>query len=517
MMMGVLAACSGDKEEPTISTPITTPTPVVKPVVEEIPIGFSAAVDNSATTRGDNITPVYGGTLDNNQYVYNSDANNAIYDSNVGFGVFAIYTGNSTYRSNPSSTEERQIVMRNQKVSTSDSGTTWTYSPLRFWPGNASNISFFAYAPYRADGEFAFPTSDDIGPGQNDPSVEYKYFKLDGNNKLKAPTVTWNHSSQKDLVYGVANADVEDVNGVKIKSAGDDYTDMHRPKEGKLPWKLKHALARAKFTITDYMQYGQQLSATSISLPRTYTVYSYEGDETFIDDDSEELIPYKGDYINFTGEEYFHKFSRLERRLIITEVSFSHLNKSGNLVLMNEVANNEPVWENVDTYTGEGNDVYKITPLNPLIGVNYESYESAFDGLVTDDNLPLNVALKKEGGKDVIDDTKQHYVLLMPQKYNSQTPIRVTVKYKICTYVKLEHNFSWTYGKPEHIHFDEIEAYNEEYLLEEDETSISGPLQFDIEANKTFNILITLGKLMNVSYELTDWDDEHIIYIPDFE
>ena len=184
---------------------------------------------------------------------------------------------------------------------------------------------------------------------------------------------------------------------------------------------------------------------------------------------------------------------------------------------MNEVANNEPVWENVNTYTGEGNDVYKITPLNPLIGVNYESYESAFDGLVTADNLPLNVALKKEGGKDVIDDTKQHYVLLMPQKYNSQTPIRVTVKYKICTYVKLEHNFSWTYGKPEHIHFDEIEAYNREYLLEEDETSISGPLQFDIEANKTFNILITLGKLMNVSYELTDWDDEHIIYIPDFE
>lgn len=545
----VVSACTDNKEEPTTPTPTTpTPTPVVKPEVEEqVPIGFSAFVEQHATTRDVTPTPVYG--TGGNDYTYDegvSDISN-LYGADKGFGVFAIYTGNSTYWSHPPESAERQIVMENQRVTTTDSGTTWTYSPLRFWPGNASNISFFAYAPYLANSEFAFPTSSDISTAAA-ADGGYKYLNLDGNNKLKAPAIAWNHSSQKDLVYGVANADVEDVNGVKIKSAGDDYTDMHRPSDGTLHWKLKHPFARAKFTIANLMQYEEELSVINISPGENGNdadVKNFVGITTY--DNGQK--PYAGHYIKFKDPnpndnipEYYHKYTEVARRLIITSVTFKKLYKSGNMVLMNEHAGpatspetantTGPIWENLTRYTGTGDDVYTLLPLNPQIGVNYGDYTSAFSGLVDRDEVPLNAALKDDNGDGTpeLDETKTHYVLLMPQAYDSTNPIVVTVTYMICTHVQLEGNFSWQEDGP---HYEGVYSTFVTVATGEDphkyvyatgnfykdgtSTSISGPLQFDIVANKTYNVFISLGKLMKVIYEITDWDDTHIITIPDFE
>lgn len=533
MMAGVVTACSENKEEPTTPTP--TPTPVVEPVVEEqVPIGFNAFADMPATTRdGDTPETVYGisgrGTNED-PYTFNKDITstlNAATGDTKGFGVFAIYTGDSTYRSNPPSTAKRQIVMKNQQVTTSDNGATWTYSPLRFWPGNTDNISFFAYAPYLADNDTALSIPA-VSTATNDGG--YTYFELDNNNKLKAPTIAWDHTLQRDLVYGVANANVTDVNGDPIKYAGDDYTDMRRPSDGTLHWKLKHALARAKFTVINYLQYGEQLKAESISLFNSQNLYSYEPDdpddpnEMFLDEtDNESQIPYQGEYITISGEDnnYLHRFMALERRLIITDVSFKKLNRSGNLALMNEVANNDPVWDIKSTYTGTNGEVYHLAPLNPLIGENFNSYAAAFDKLVKNDTVSLNVAFKEKNNSDnhpEVDSSKDHYVLLLPQKYNPSEPIEVTVTYKICTYARLGHNFTWDAENHRPVHVVGDTGYFKEYYLEDDtETSITGALRFDIEPNKTFNILITLGKLMNVSYELTDWDDNHTIVIPPFE
>ena len=554
MMACVVTACTDNKEEPTTPTPTPSPTPVVEPVVDQVPIGFNVSLEEHATTRDATPTPVYGTGGNNYSYDVGVTGIGDIISTNnddKGFGVFAVYTGNTKYRdvSSSTSTAERQIVMKNQRVigTIANNKTTWTYSPLRFWPGNASNISFFAYAPYLADNDPALSIPA-VSTATNDGG--YTYFELDNNNKLKAPTIAWDHTLQRDLVYGVANANVTDVNGDPIKYAGEDYTDMRRPSDGTLHWKLKHPLARAKFTIANLLQYEEQLNSIHISPGdngNDEDVNPYSGGGTYIS--GNEVKSYAGHYIKFKGEnEYYHKYTEVAKRLIITKVTFSRLYKSGNMALMNEYAGpassaetantTGPMWdsESMVKYSGTDNDVYTLAPLNPQIGVNFGDYTSAFNGLVSKDALPLNVALKEENSKIVVDDTKTHYLLLMPQKYYiSETqhvddPIMVSVTYMVCTHVQLEGNFSWSGGAPEYVEpystsatnltGEDATKYDYEhgnFYIEGTATTISGPLQFDIVANKTYNIVITLGKVMNVTYEITDWDDTHTINIPAFE
>lgn len=554
MMAGVVTACTDNKEEPVAPTPIPTPTPVVEPVVEDkVPIGFSVSLEQHASTRDATPTPVYGTGGNNYSYDPGVTGISDIIGNNKGFGVFAVYTGNTKYRdvSSSTSTAERQIVMRNQRVigTVANNKTTWTYSPLRFWPGNASNISFFAYAPYMADDQnpypFDFPTNSDVDT-ETAANGGYSYLKLT-NGTLKAPTIVWTHASQKDLVYGVADANVTDVNGDPIKYAGEDYTDMHRPSDGTLHWKLKHPLARAKFTIANLLQYEEQLNSIHISPGDNGNdddVKSYSGSGTYPSGNEEKS--YAGHYIKFKGEnEYYHKYTEVAKRLIITEVTFSRLYKSGNMTLMNEYAGpatsaetantTGPMWDSMEKYSGNDNEVYTLAPLNPQIGVNFGDYTSAFNGLVSEDALPLNVALKEENSKIVVDDTKTHYLLLMPQKYyinetqHVDDPIMVSVTYMVCTHVQLEDNFTWSNGpsyvgsystSSTNLQGEDATKYDYEhgnFYIEGTATTISGPLQFDIVANKTYNIVITLGKVMNVTYEITDWDDTHTINIPAFE
>lgn len=63
-----------------------------------------------------------------------------------GFGVFALYTENGVLSA---STATSVNFMNNTKVTNSGSG--WTYSPIKYWPNNPGDkVSFFAYAPYNA-------------------------------------------------------------------------------------------------------------------------------------------------------------------------------------------------------------------------------------------------------------------------------------------------------------------------------------------------------------------------------
>lgn len=81
-----------------------------------MPIEFSAAAEESWQTR------VSGTT----------------FSSGDKFGIFAFYG---------SSTEPN--FMNNQKVEYD--GTTWTYSPIKYWPtSNYAELTFYAYYPYKA-------------------------------------------------------------------------------------------------------------------------------------------------------------------------------------------------------------------------------------------------------------------------------------------------------------------------------------------------------------------------------
>ncbi len=76
------------------------------------------------------------------------------YDS---FGVFAYYTGQSAWASYIPSTAN---FMNNQEVSSDDSGATWTYSPVKYWPNTSGDkISFFAYLPHLDETTTTTPTT----------------------------------------------------------------------------------------------------------------------------------------------------------------------------------------------------------------------------------------------------------------------------------------------------------------------------------------------------------------------
>ena len=68
---------------------------------------------------------------------------------NSGFGVTAFYTGQTAWTAYGVATAPN--FMYNQEVKYSDGA--WSYSPVKYWPTmKGDKISFFAYAPYNADG-----------------------------------------------------------------------------------------------------------------------------------------------------------------------------------------------------------------------------------------------------------------------------------------------------------------------------------------------------------------------------
>lgn len=80
---------------------------------------------------------------------------------NLGFGVFAQYTGNTAWTSYTEKSTTPFNFMWNQKVSW-DGKSAWIYSPVKYWPNDNnpaddqgatgsqthSYLNFFAYAPY---------------------------------------------------------------------------------------------------------------------------------------------------------------------------------------------------------------------------------------------------------------------------------------------------------------------------------------------------------------------------------
>lgn len=61
-----------------------------------------------------------------------------------GFGVYAYYTDDADFNQATSTPN----FMNNQNVTSID-GSTWTYTPVKYWPNEATDkLSFFAYAPY---------------------------------------------------------------------------------------------------------------------------------------------------------------------------------------------------------------------------------------------------------------------------------------------------------------------------------------------------------------------------------
>ena len=152
----------------------------------------------------------------------------ALKASDLGFGVFACYTGNLQYEY----TSVQPDFMYNQQVKWATSASAWTYEPVKYWPNQASDyVTFFAYAPYEVapDGLKCiaeFSKADDLG----DPWLIYKLAQD-----------PWSATNgQVDLLYGINEGTSED--------ASDDQPWYDQQKSGydsssKLTFTFKHALA----------------------------------------------------------------------------------------------------------------------------------------------------------------------------------------------------------------------------------------------------------------------------------
>ena len=111
-----------------------SPVELVNDAADNNAIGFSAYTA-TAVTKGESVaaTDIYGSGKD-------------------GIGVFAFYqpATNGVVNNFNSTKYATPDFMYNQQVKSED-GSTWTYSPLKYWPNNTNDqLSFFAYAPYKA-------------------------------------------------------------------------------------------------------------------------------------------------------------------------------------------------------------------------------------------------------------------------------------------------------------------------------------------------------------------------------
>lgn len=159
----------------------------------------------------------------------------------TGFGVVAFYTKTNEYTSG--STKMEPNFMYNTRVS----GTSWTYSPVMYWPNGGQTegatpgegtqyLSFFAYAPYKETfgdkGITALSSSSTPG----DPTVSYTLGAT---------------GADADLLWGTAGENGNTTSGAKQN--GTTFTgakaavnaNLSKMKvDGKVKFNFKHALAK---------------------------------------------------------------------------------------------------------------------------------------------------------------------------------------------------------------------------------------------------------------------------------
>ena len=151
-----------------------------------------------------------------------------------GFGVYAYYTGTTSWadyadKGNPN-------FMNNTKVTSSNSGTSWEYTPVKYWPNNTGDqISFFAYAPWQ-DG------SGNIKLNTSKAALDF----IVQNDVTKQTDLTWNSTDHMNETKKATNA--------------------------KISFVFRHALARIDFTLqaaADQVDAGGEIAdGTTITLDK---------------------------------------------------------------------------------------------------------------------------------------------------------------------------------------------------------------------------------------------------------
>ena len=211
----------------------------------------------------------------------NAASGNKLGSTGYEFGVFAYYTKGLTYGQQQHGTYTAESgsasniapnFMYNQKVSTSDAGTTWTYTPIKYWPNEFANgavdtntpaaqgaaangnVSFFAYAPYTdgtslgSDGITAISSAATTG----DPTVTYTIPSDIDEGGAFVDLLWGTFNGTGTNVLGSGNAGVTGNEGATantyVQAVLDGKTvnaDLNKQKvSGKVGFNFLHALAK---------------------------------------------------------------------------------------------------------------------------------------------------------------------------------------------------------------------------------------------------------------------------------
>lgn len=210
---------------------------------EKVPLTFSSYLGKTATTRA-------GAAGAAGEQTTATLATN-------GFGLFAYYSDNSSY-----GTSSTPNFMYNTKVTgtPTDAPTSWTYSPLRYWPNETGtdgtngatsegvdHLTFFAYAPY------VTPTDNKKGAitGATEGITALTSNETAGDPKVSY-TVAADPAKSVDLLWGVSNtATWDNVTGKALTlTEGLPYLNLIKPKTGQnVSFNFKHALSRLGLTV----------------------------------------------------------------------------------------------------------------------------------------------------------------------------------------------------------------------------------------------------------------------------
>lgn len=176
-----------------------------------------------------------------------------------GFGVFGYYTNDVLY-----SQAFLPNFMYNEKVYSTDSGTTWKYDIPKYWPNeygtdamsqSVDRVSFFAYAPY-VEVDPATGLSSDMSKG-----ITKMTRAIDTGDPKVSYIASFDPDECVDLCWGVAiDNPFNDAlssgggGGANNVAKGTPYLNVAKLTEsGKIKFDFKHALAALKVKIDAYV------------------------------------------------------------------------------------------------------------------------------------------------------------------------------------------------------------------------------------------------------------------------
>lgn len=350
-------------------------------------------------------------------------------------------------------------------------------------------------------------------------------YTFDAGTDIKVPAVTWDFDSQQDVVWGMNLSDNKPFQNIHRSDADN----------GTLHWNFRHELARVKFSIFNfrdildlYQEGGAGVIPDGMNVTPNSGIVGAGGVQS-------EVIHYTATGVTGEGPTGYyarlhelsgspalcHKFEELDysSMLIITGIEIQNLVKRATLNHDAEATRGVQWTDKIITPSYE----IPVALLNPkfykasseISTIGFDDDWSTFPSLGFE-TLPLTVPT----GVGMTD--KNHYFLMVPKEVNANTAeeLKLVIKYKIIRRFRLTGNYTLTdYGVPMVAEgsFDWTGVLG----TKGDPETLIAPLNVAFEANHSYNIAIRLGKMMQVVFEVTDWDDNDAedfnVTIPSFE